>query len=316
MFKSQNIIQLKSLYGPWKCVFFSVSQSHWRLLHTMITKWSSCSSRSRINCTFIQHFMPTSSSIYLFAAMECWTWNIESHTWLGLCSILFVWTVIQSCHQVLVILQVTPTCSPVPDLVCLCTWNKFQFTNANIKGGSSKLLSCLCLFLARLHQICNTAEERLYTKVWIKRKNAKIYLFGICHGVTLRRNCLSMIRSKSVDQMMEHVMERHYHFDLTYITERIISVFFLPDLEEQQYCRNLQEVASMLKSKHQDKFLVSGNAEDTQDWGLPKLKHIFSTFCKSHCPYHVAIFTIKHITNFVAYIWKRFFSFLSFLPSF
>lgn len=56
---------------------------------------------------------------------------------------------------------------------------------------------------------------------------------------------------------MEHVMERHYDFDLTYITERIISVFFPPDLEEQRYCRNLQEVASMLKSKHQAKFLVS-----------------------------------------------------------
>lgn len=56
---------------------------------------------------------------------------------------------------------------------------------------------------------------------------------------------------------MEDVMERHYDFDLTYITERIISVFFLPDLEEQHYRRNLQEVASMLKSKHQDTFLVS-----------------------------------------------------------
>lgn len=56
---------------------------------------------------------------------------------------------------------------------------------------------------------------------------------------------------------MEHVMEQHYDFDLTYITERIISVFFLPDLEEHRYCRNLQEVASMLKSKHQAKFLVS-----------------------------------------------------------
>lgn len=67
-----------------------------------------------------------------------------------------------------------------------------------------------------------------------------------------------MTRSKSVEQMMEHVMECNYDFDLTYITERIISVFFLPDLEEQQYSRNLQEVASMLKSKHQDKFLVSG----------------------------------------------------------
>lgn len=56
---------------------------------------------------------------------------------------------------------------------------------------------------------------------------------------------------------MEHVMEHHYDFDLTYITERIISVFFLPDLVEQRYHKNLQEVASMLKSKHQDKFLVS-----------------------------------------------------------
>ena len=67
---------------------------------------------------------------------------------------------------------------------------------------------------------------------------------------------LTMSRSKSVEQVMEHVMEHHYDFDLTYITERIISVFFLPDLEEQRYRRNLQEVASMLKSKHQDKFLV------------------------------------------------------------
>lgn len=66
-----------------------------------------------------------------------------------------------------------------------------------------------------------------------------------------------MSRNKSEKQAMEHVMERHYDFDLTYITERIISVFFLPGLEEQRYRRNLQEVASMLKSKHQDKFLVS-----------------------------------------------------------
>lgn len=60
-------------------------------------------------------------------------------------------------------------------------------------------------------------------------------------------------------------MERHYDFDLTYITERIISVFFLPDLEEQRYCRNLQEVASMLKSKHQAKFLVSHEINMSSD---------------------------------------------------
>ncbi|XP_023279291.1 tensin-2-like isoform X2 [Seriola lalandi dorsalis] len=91
----------------------------------------------------------------------------------------------------------------------------------------------------------------------------------------------SIPRSKSVEQVMEHVMEHHYDFDLTYITERIISVFFLPDLEEPRYHRNLQEVASMLKSKHQDQFLLLNLSErrhditrlnqKVQDYGWPDL---------------------------------------------
>ncbi|XP_028301698.1 tensin-2-like isoform X2 [Gouania willdenowi] len=70
---------------------------------------------------------------------------------------------------------------------------------------------------------------------------------------------------RSVEEVMEHVMERHYDFDLTYITERIISVFFIPELEEQRYRGNLQEVASMLKSKHQDKFLLLNLSEKRHD---------------------------------------------------
>ncbi|XP_042264814.1 tensin-2 isoform X6 [Thunnus maccoyii] len=64
---------------------------------------------------------------------------------------------------------------------------------------------------------------------------------------------------------MERVMERHYDFDLTYITERIISVFFPPKLEEQRYRINLKEVAAMLKSKHQDKFLLLNLSERRHD---------------------------------------------------
>ncbi|XP_032369760.1 tensin-2 isoform X2 [Etheostoma spectabile] len=75
----------------------------------------------------------------------------------------------------------------------------------------------------------------------------------------------SIHRSKSVEQVMEHVMEHHYDFDLTYITERIISVFFPPDLEEQRYRSNLQEVASMMKSKHQDKFMLLNLSEKRHD---------------------------------------------------
>uniref|UniRef100_A0AAZ3PWG0 Tensin 2a n=1 Tax=Oncorhynchus tshawytscha TaxID=74940 RepID=A0AAZ3PWG0_ONCTS len=58
---------------------------------------------------------------------------------------------------------------------------------------------------------------------------------------------------------------RHYDFDLTYITERIISVFFPPLLDEQRYRLNLKEVTAMLRSKHQDKFLLFNLSERHHD---------------------------------------------------
>ncbi|KAA0713020.1 Tensin-2 [Triplophysa tibetana] len=64
---------------------------------------------------------------------------------------------------------------------------------------------------------------------------------------------------------MERVMDSQYDFDLTYITERIISVLYLPDLEEPRYRANLKEVAAMLKSKHQDKFLLINLSEKRHD---------------------------------------------------
>ncbi|XP_051568955.1 tensin-2-like isoform X3 [Myxocyprinus asiaticus] len=69
----------------------------------------------------------------------------------------------------------------------------------------------------------------------------------------------------SVESVMERLMDRHYDFDLTYITERIISVLFLSDLEEQRYSANLKEVAAMLKCKHQDKFLLINLSEKRHD---------------------------------------------------
>ncbi|KAJ6654744.1 hypothetical protein lerEdw1_006607 [Lerista edwardsae] len=76
-------------------------------------------------------------------------------------------------------------------------------------------------------------------------------------------------------------MERKYDFDLTYITERIISVFFPPALEEQRYRGNLREVAQMLKSKHEDKYMLFNLSEKrhdlirlnpkVQDFGWPDL---------------------------------------------
>uniref|UniRef100_A0A4W5JDL3 Tensin 2a n=1 Tax=Hucho hucho TaxID=62062 RepID=A0A4W5JDL3_9TELE len=85
------------------------------------------------------------------------------------------------------------------------------------------------------------------------------------HSPTALPLAISLIRSISVDRVMERVMERHYDFDLTYITEGIISVFFPPLLDEQRYRLNLKEVTAMLRSKHQDKFLLFNLSERHHD---------------------------------------------------
>ncbi len=51
-------------------------------------------------------------------------------------------------------------------------------------------------------------------------------------------------------------MEENYEVDLVYITERIISVTFPSNVEEPSYSANIKEVATMLRSKHGDNYLV------------------------------------------------------------
>ncbi|XP_067385844.1 tensin-2 isoform X2 [Emydura macquarii macquarii] len=112
---------------------------------------------------------------------------------------------------------------------------------------------------------------------------------------------------------LDHVMERKYDFDLTYITERIISVFFPPALEEQRYRGNLREVAQMLKSKHEDKYTLFNLSEKRHDisrlnpkvqdfgwpdWHAPPLDKICS-ICKAmetwlnSDPQHVVVLHCK-----------------------
>ncbi|XP_064876985.1 tensin-2-like isoform X2 [Oncorhynchus nerka] len=88
---------------------------------------------------------------------------------------------------------------------------------------------------------------------------------GSTRSLTYNKQRNTLSRSISVDRVMERVMERHYDFDLTYITERIISVFFPPLLDEQRYRLNLKEVTAMLRSKHQDKFLLFNLSERHHD---------------------------------------------------
>lgn len=82
---------------------------------------------------------------------------------------------------------------------------------------------------------------------------------------------------------MVPAMEESYEVDLVYITERIISVCFPGSAEERSYTANLKEVATMLRSKHGEHYLVP----DTQlclhtplSLGFP---YFMSCICASRC---------------------------------
>ncbi|XP_072324681.1 tensin-1 isoform X3 [Scyliorhinus torazame] len=69
--------------------------------------------------------------------------------------------------------------------------------------------------------------------------------------------------SRSVS--LSHTMEESSDLDLTYITERIISVSFPSGVEEQGYHANLKEVAQMLMSKHGENYLLFNLSEQRHD---------------------------------------------------
>nr|XP_046237668.1 tensin isoform X2 [Scatophagus argus] len=85
-----------------------------------------------------------------------------------------------------------------------------------------------------------------------------------CKSVEIRRK---QSRSHSVVQ----AMEESYEVDLVYITERIISVCFPAAAEARSYTANLKEVATMLRSKHGEHYLVLNLSEQRND--LSKLNH-------------------------------------------
>ncbi|XP_036426438.1 tensin isoform X1 [Colossoma macropomum] len=60
-------------------------------------------------------------------------------------------------------------------------------------------------------------------------------------------------------------MEESYEVDLVYITERIISLSFSGGVEEHSYSVHLREVISMLRSKHQQHYLLLNLSERRHD---------------------------------------------------
>lgn len=51
-------------------------------------------------------------------------------------------------------------------------------------------------------------------------------------------------------------MNEEFDLDLTYITERIIAMSFPASGMESTYRNNLKDVAKMLKTKHQENYMV------------------------------------------------------------
>lgn len=60
----------------------------------------------------------------------------------------------------------------------------------------------------------------------------------------------------SLPHSVLQAMEESYEVDLVYITERIISLSFPAAADERSYANNLKEVATMLRSKHGEHYLV------------------------------------------------------------
>ncbi|XP_041638309.1 tensin-like isoform X3 [Cheilinus undulatus] len=95
------------------------------------------------------------------------------------------------------------------------------------------------------------------------------YLFS--KGSTRSCKSVEIRRKQSRSQSVVQAMEENYEVDLVYITERIISVCFPASAEERSYIAHLKEVATMLRSKHGEHYLMLNLSEWRSD--ITKLNH-------------------------------------------
>uniref|UniRef100_A0A671YF45 Uncharacterized protein n=1 Tax=Sparus aurata TaxID=8175 RepID=A0A671YF45_SPAAU len=121
---------------------------------------------------------------------------------------------------------------------------------------------CCLFFLMRSFTVCSPANNPDHCLAGEVNCIISVDLYQINSS---RSFCLS--RSQSVVQ----AMEESYEVDLVYITERMISVCFPAAAEERSYLANLKEVATMLRSKHGENYLVLNLSEQRAE--LSKLNH-------------------------------------------
>ncbi|XP_040029120.2 tensin-1 isoform X5 [Gasterosteus aculeatus] len=98
------------------------------------------------------------------------------------------------------------------------------------------------------------------------------------------RSCKSVeIRPKQPGNQSV-AMEESHEVDLVYITERIISVCFPAGAEERSYTTNLKEVATMLRSKHGEHYLILNLSEWRSDLSTLNPKVVEFGWPDNHAP--------------------------------
>eukprot|EP00066_Takifugu_rubripes_P021403 XP_011610669.1 PREDICTED: tensin-1-like isoform X4 [Takifugu rubripes] len=103
-------------------------------------------------------------------------------------------------------------------------------------------------------------------------------------GSTKSSKSVDSRRRPSRSTSLLQALDENYELDLIYITERIISVSFPSSVEEQSYAANLREVASMLRSKHGQNYLLFNLSEKRSDIGQLNPKVLDFGWPDHHAP--------------------------------
>uniref|UniRef100_A0A8C1DFN7 Tensin 1 n=1 Tax=Cyprinus carpio carpio TaxID=630221 RepID=A0A8C1DFN7_CYPCA len=155
-------------------------------------------------------------------------------------------------------------------LAAVISWGKFLFScffplraarrdkPEDFEAVHSHTFKAKSFKKAKSCAVCKQAltKEGLVCKGQYYCKYLNLLLFSVYHLLFLFH-----LRTLSLMQKMEENNE----VDLVYITERIIALSFPGGTEEQKYSVHLREVTSMLRSKHQQHYLLLNLSERRHD---------------------------------------------------
>uniref|UniRef100_A0A674NM99 Tensin 1 n=1 Tax=Takifugu rubripes TaxID=31033 RepID=A0A674NM99_TAKRU len=152
----------------------------------------------------------------------------------------------------------------------------------------SSLLSLLLFPELQPEELEALHSHTFRAKTFKKAKHCSVCKQNIGEDGLICRVCRTACHKKCEVKVrfMIHrfALDENYELDLIYITERIISVSFPSSVEEQSYAANLREVASMLRSKHGQNYLLFNLSEKRSDIGQLNPKVLDFGWPDHHAP--------------------------------